>query len=138
MRRLGSITPRRAYMVRHRLQDDEWALIADLFPTPAQTGRPPKKPRDMMDGILWILRSGAPWRDLPREFGKWSTVWEWFDKWNGDGTLDKVLDRLRSSRIDGGHLDGDLWCIDGTSVRAHRCAAGGGKKGIPRNRPIML
>jgi transposase len=125
-------------MVRHRLRDEEWALIADLFPAPAPTGRPPKSPRDMLDGIFWILRSGAPWRDLPKEFGKWSTVWEWFDKWNGDGTLDKVLNRLRSSRIDDGHLDSDLWCIDGTIVRAHRCAAGGGKKGIPRNRPIML
>lgn len=125
-------------MARHRLSDDEWSLVADLFPAPALTGRPPKKPRDMLDGIFWILRSGAPWRDLPDEFGNFSTVWEWFDKWNGDGTLDKVLNRLRSSRIDAGHLDEELWCVDGTSVRAHRCAAGGGKKGIPRSRKIML
>lgn len=123
-------------MVRHRLRDDEWELIADLFSAPARTGRPPRNPRDMMDGILWILRTGAPWRDLPEEFGKWSTVWEWFDKWNGDGTLDKILDRLRASRIDEGHLDDDLWCIDGTYVRAARCAAGGGKKGIRKNRLI--
>lgn len=121
-------------MVRHRLRDDEWELIADVFAAPARTGRPPKLRRDMMDGILWILRTGSPWRDLPAEIGHWSTVWEWFNRWNADGTLDKVLDRLRSARIDLGKLDEDLWCIDGTSVRAARCAAGGGKKGIPKNR----
>lgn len=121
-------------MARHRLVDQEWDLVADLFPAPARTGRPPKNPREMLDGILWILRTGAPWRDLPKEFGPWSTVWEWFDRWNADGTLDKVLHRLRAARIDGGDTDGELWCIDGTSVRAARCATGGGKKGIPKNR----
>lgn len=124
-------------MVRHRMSEEVWGLIADLFSPPARTGRPPKNPRDMMDGIFWILRSGAPWRDLPEEFGSWSTVWEWFDKWNGDGTLDKVLHRLRAARIDTGELDDQLWCIDGTSVRAARCCTGGGKKRIPRSRTIM-
>jgi transposase len=113
------------------LTDREWELIRDTFPPPARTGRPPRDRRQVVDGILWILRTGAPWRDLPEEFGPWGTVWDLFDKWNGDGTLDTILCRLRSSRIDADEVDGELWCIDGTSVRAARCAGGGAKKKIP-------
>lgn len=120
-------------MIRHRLTDEQWECIADVFPTPARTGRPPKDRRTIIDGILWILRTGAPWRDLPEEFGSWSTVWDLFDKWNGDGTLDEILRRLRAVRVDCDDVDQELWCIDGTIVRAARCAAGGGKKGIRRS-----
>jgi transposase len=115
-------------LIRHRLTDREWELIRDVFPSPALTGRPPRDRREIVDGILWILRTGAPWRDLPEVFGPWGTVWDLFDKWNADGTLDTILSRLRSSRIDAGEVDNELWCIDGTSVRAARCAAGGAKK----------
>jgi len=74
--------------------------------------------------------------DLPEEFGPWATTWDLFDKWNTDGTLDAILSRLRSSRIDAGEVDGELWCIDGTSVRAARCAGGGAKKKIRQSRRI--
>ena len=77
-----------------------------------------------------------PWRDLPEEFGPWSTAWDLFDKWNDDGTFDAVLARLRSSRIEAGNVDDQLWCIDGISVRAARCADGGAKKKIRKNRQI--
>ncbi len=119
-------------MVRHRLTDDQWACIADLFPPPAATGRPPNKPRDMMDGILWILRSGAAWRDLPREIGHWSTVWDYFDRWTANGTLHAVLQRLIGAQVEAEAIDRELWFIDGTVLRAHRCAAGGGKEDHPK------
>ncbi len=115
----------------------EWNLIADVFPPPATTGRPPVDRRDVVDGILWILRTGAPWRDLPEEFGKWGTVWDLFDKWNNDGTFDEILHRLRAACVDVGDIDEDLWCVDGTIARAARCATGGGKKTTPRNRVTM-
>ncbi len=118
-------------MVRHRLTDDQWELIRSFFPEPAATGRPPSNPRDMMDGILWILRSGAPWRDLPEEIANWSTVWDHFDRWNGDGTLAEILQTLRASHMECGEIDEELWMIDGTVVRAARCAAGGGKESDP-------
>jgi transposase len=121
-------------LARHRLTDCEWELIGDVFPAPARTGRPPRDRRQVVDGILWILRTGAPWRDLPEEFGPWGTVWDLFDKWNGDGKLDTILSRLRSSRIDAGEVDDELWCIDGTSVRAARCAGGRAKKKIRASR----
>jgi len=120
-------------MPRHQLTDDEWELIQDVFPPPKETGRPRVDRRKVVDGILWILRTGAPWRDLPEEFGKWHTVWDLFDKWNADDTLDEILRRLTAAKVDVGDIDQDLWCIDGSVVRAARCAAGGGKKGIRRS-----
>lgn len=123
-------------MSRHKLTNNQWELISDIFPPPAQTGRPPRDRREMVDGIFWILRTGSPWRDLPEEFGPWETVYGCFDRWNTDGTLDAILQRLRAAQVDLGAIDEELWCIDGTIVRAHRCSAGGGKKGIRRNRLI--
>ena len=124
-------------MTRHRLTDNQWKRIADLFPPPARTGRPPADRRMVVDGILWIQRTGAPWRDLPEdEYGPWETIYGIFNAWNADGTLDAILHRLQAEVIDAGAIDNQLWCVDGTMVRAHRCAAGGGKKGIPRSRLI--
>ena len=117
-------------MLRHRLTDEQWKLIADVLPVPKQTGRPPRDRRQVVDGILWILRTGAPWRDLPDAFGPWATVWDVFDTWNHDGTLQALLDRLRGQV----KIDAALWCIDGTIVRAAKCAAGGGEKTMPKSR----
>jgi transposase len=124
-------------MTRHGLTDEQWELIADICSPPGRTGRPRRDRRQIVDGILWILRTGSPWRDLPKSFGPWETVYGCFDRWNADGTLDAILQRLRAAKVDLGEIDQELWCVDGTIVRAHRCAAGGGKKGIPRNRMTM-
>jgi len=123
-------------MTRHRLTDEQWDLIADVFPPPARTGRPRSDRRVVVEGILWIMRTGAPWRDLPEGYGPWGTVWDLFDTWNDDGTLDEMLHRLRAAKVDLGEIDQDLWCVDGTITRAARCAAGGGKKGIRRSQKI--
>lgn len=84
------------------------------------------------------MRAGAPWRDLPEEFGPWETVYKHFNRWSSDGTLDKIKRALLRRIVDRSGVDADLWCVDGTIVRAARCAAGGGKKGIRKNRTIML
>lgn len=120
-------------MARLLLTDDEWNLISSEFPMPKRIGRPRRDSRQIMDAILWILRTGSPWRDLPDEFGPWQSAWRLFDQWNSDGTLDGVLRKLQSAFVDIGEIDNDLWCIDGTIVRAARCASGGGKKGINEN-----
>jgi transposase len=125
-------------MARLLLTDEEWELICDLFPASAATGRPPRSLRTVVDGILWILRTGSPWRDLPAEFGSCKTAWRRFDQWNADGTLNEILQRLHGKYVAAGLLDKQLWCIDGTIVRAHRCAAGGGKKVTQRNLPTTL
>ena len=120
-------------MLRHRLTDEQWNFISDLFEPRKATGRPPCNRRDIVDGILWILNTGAPWRDMPKEFGRWGTVWDLFDKWNGNGLLDCILMRLRNTEA----INSELWCIDGTIIRAARCASGGGKKGLPTSQKIM-
>lgn len=125
-------------MSRLLLSDDAWDLIKDVFPEPARTGRPPVDRRRVVDGILWILRTGAPWRDLPDEFGTWKTAWRLFDDWTSDGTWDLILRRFQAAHFDVEAIDLELWCVDGTVVRAARCAAGGGKKGVPRKQLTRL
>ena len=120
-------------MARLLLTDDEWDLIADIFPEPGAMGRPQRDPKAVVDGILWILRTGSPWRDLPEEFGPWQTAWRLFDKWNAEGILNKILQRLQAAFVEAGQIDDELWRVDGTIVRAARCAAGGGKKGIQKS-----
>lgn len=120
-------------MVRHGVSDEEWAVIEDLFPKPKRTGRPPMPARQAFEGICWILRAGAPWRDLPEELGPWETVYAHFNRWSSDGTLANVFRRLKEHFSADDRFDHSVWSIDGTIVRAHRCAAGGGKKGTRRN-----
>ncbi len=124
-------------MARHRLTDEQWAWISDQFPEPEGTGRPPSSPRKMFDGILWILRTGAPWRDLPEEFGPWQTVYHHFNAWSSDGTLDAVLKTMMDAMSEDDEFDHEIWSIDGTIVRAARCAAGGGKKRIRESLQTM-
>lgn len=119
-------------MARNLLTDDQWELIKDFFPV-AKTGRPQRDRRQVVNGILWVLRTGSPWRDLPEEFGPFGTVFRLYDQWNDDGTLDEILMTLRAASVDVGAIDDELWCVDGTIVRAHKAAAGGGKKGIQKN-----
>jgi len=128
-------------MARCELSDDHWKRIEPLLLRPKERrkkgGRPPVDRRMVVNGICWVLRTGAPWRDLPEEFGAWQTAWRLFDKWNCDGTLRRILQSLQGSCLKVGGIDFDLWCIDGSVVRAARCAAGGGKRGIHKNRRTM-
>jgi transposase len=116
-------------MKRHELTDEQWELVHPLLPPrQAKTGRPPSDPRQMLNGILWILRTGAPWRDLPERLGPWQTVYDHFSKWRREGVYDRILEALQIRLDRNGQIDWDLWCIDGSSVRASRAAAGAGKK----------
>lgn len=67
-------------MARHKLTDVQWKCIQDLFPAAKRTGRPPTNPHTAFNAILWILRTGSPWRDLPEEYGKWRTIYRLYDK----------------------------------------------------------
>lgn len=120
-------------MARHGLTDEQWSRLEHLFPTRSGgPGRPAVDQRRVVEGILWVLRTGAPWRDLPDEFGKWQTVYTYFAKWRDDGTFRAVQEFLQSELLALEKLQNDLWSVDGTSIRATRAAVGGGKKGKGR------
>jgi len=122
---------------RHELTEEEWRAIEPLLPNERRRGRPWKNHRKVINGILWILATGAPWRDLPGRYGAWQTVYDRFAKWRRSGLFHSIF-RVLQERLDAdGLIDWDLWCIDGASVRASRAAAGGGKRGHLRNRRIM-
>ena len=111
--------------LRHALSDGHYALIEPLLPTNARPGHPWKCHRSVIDGVLWILHTGAPWRDLPREtYGPWQTVYERFNRWTKDGTWGRLLEALHVRLDAAGKIDWDLFCIDGSSIRAGRAAAG--------------
>ena len=116
-------------MRRHEVSDAQWQLIEPLLPPQtATTGRPPKDRRVVLNGMMWILRTGAPWRDLPERFGAWQTVYHYFNLWQKEGVYDRILEALQIRLDAEGSIDWDLWCVDGTSVRATRAAAGALKK----------
>lgn len=117
-------------MARHGLTDEQWSYVEPLFAQhgTASTGRPASDPRLMLEGVLWILKTGAPWRDLPNEFGPWKTVYHHFSKWRDDGTLQRVQTEIQRRLAELHLLDQSLWSVDGTSIRAHASAGGGGKK----------
>lgn len=120
---------------RHSLTAEQWEQIADLFPRNGKRGGQWKDHRVMVNGILWILATGAPWRDLPTGFGPWKTVYDRFRKWTRTGFWDKILKGLQVQRQTGGKIDWSLFFVDGSVVRAHKAAAGARKKGGPLMSP---
>ena len=110
---------------RYELSDEEWGQIEALLPAErtGQKGRPAKDHRTMLNGIVWLARSGAPLRDLPERYGSWKSVYTRFCKWRDDGTLERLFTALSS--------DADLenLLIDSTTVKVHKSAAGA-KKGL--------
>ncbi|WP_156500099.1 IS5 family transposase [Ectothiorhodospira sp. BSL-9] len=116
---------------RYELSDAEWELVKDIVSTPQRMGRPRRDDRQMLNGIFWILCTGAKWRDLPERFGPWKTVYDRFRTWRDEGTFELVLERLHLRLREDGLMDLETWMLDSTSTRATRAASGGGKKGGP-------
>lgn len=116
-------------MERHALSDEQWARLRPLLPPPsAGRGRPRADDRLLVDGILWRLATGVPWRDLPERFGSWKTVYSRFRRWQRAGVWARVLAALQAEADAAGELDWARHFLDGTTVRAHQHAAGA-KKG---------
>ena len=111
--------------VRHALSDQQWnALEPFLPPLNSGPGRKMDDRRRYIDGILWILKTGAPWRDLPARYGKWGTVYARYRLWQLDGTWDFILERLLLRFQADGKIDWSLFSVDGTIVKVHKSAAG--------------
>lgn len=110
---------------RYELTDIEWDKVANLFPpeNTGKRGRPGKDNRTMRNAMIWLARSGAPWRDLPERYGSWKTVYSRFRKWIEDGTLDNIF-RIVSLEAELTELS-----MDATIVKAHQHSAGAKKGG---------
>jgi transposase len=106
---------------RHAIADGEWDRIKDLLPGRAGTpGSPAKDNRLFIDAVLWIAKTGVPWRDLPERFGNWNSIWRRLDRWSKKGVWRRVFEALRDPDLE--------WLIlDSTVVRAHPHAAGAKK-----------
>lgn len=116
-------------MSRHHISDNQWKRLEPLLcPTRKERrGRPAKAARIMLDGILWILRTGAPWRDLPDEFGPWQTVYKRFNMWAKSSVWSSILSGFAED------ADYEAVMIDGSYIRAHQHSAGA--KGGVKRRP---
>lgn len=111
---------------RTQLSDRQWSKLSEILTELRGRGRPAKDDRNFIEAVLWIHRTGAPWRDLPTEFGPWKTVYNRFDRWSKQGRWRKIFDLLKDD------VDDEWHSIDSTINRAHQHAAGG--KGGPRLR----
>lgn len=109
-------------MSRYDLTDFEWRVIEPLLPNKPR-GVPRVDDRRVLNGIFWVLRSGAPWRDLPERYGPRTTCYNRFARWRKAGVWDRMMDAITAAH------DGDIQMIDSTAVRAHQ-QAGTAKKGV--------
>ena len=109
---------------REVLSDAQWARLVPLLPTNARkAGTPWGDHRRVIGGILWKLRTGAPWRDVPARYGPYQTCADRLYRWRRDGTWDRLLQALQGQADATGELDWDAY-LDASVVRAHQHAAG--------------
>jgi len=103
------------------MTDAEWAVFAPfLIESGSRGGRPPQDHRTVMDAILWITRTGSPWRDLPTELGNWNSVFRQYRRWTEAGVWDLMLAAFTESEVS----DNTTQMVDSTIIRAHHHAAG--------------
>ena len=119
-----------AILIRRELTDVQWERISNLVPgKKGDRGRPGEDNRLFMDAVLWMLRTGAPWRDLPAEFGNWNSVFTRFNRWSQKGVWESLFKALADDP------DFEHVMIDATIVRAHQHAAGA-KGGVKIRRSV--
>jgi transposase len=112
-------------MKRKELTNTQWERLQPLLPPQKpKTGRPALDHRRILNGILWILRTGAPWRDLPERYGAWSTVASRVYRWRKAGLWQRLFEAVQQQADAEGKINWAVHYVDGTIVRAHQHAAG--------------
>ncbi|MFF7751788.1 IS5 family transposase [Streptomyces sp. NPDC007971] len=119
-------------MGRGDLSNEEWARLGPCLPKNVGRGGRWKNHRQVINGILFRLRTGIPWRDLPTRFGKWKTVYDRHRRWSADGTWDRILRAVQTDADAEGRIDWSMVSVDSTVCRAHQHAAVA-RKQAPRN-----
>src|SRR5689334_15406295 len=106
------------------LTDAQWSLLEPLIPRPksgpGRRGRPAQDPRAVLNGILWILRTGAPWHDLPERYPPYQTCHRRFQKWAGDDTFGRLMRALARDLESRGGIDLEECFIDGSFTAAKK------------------
>jgi transposase len=108
---------------RYELTDPEWDALQRFLPSVVTGGRPRVDDRRVLNGIVWKIRSGAPWRDVPSRYGSWQSVYTRFRRWALDGTFGRMLAEVQTRADAAGDIDW-LVSVDSTIVRAHQTATG--------------
>jgi transposase len=117
---------------RGDLTNGQWARLELLLPVGRKPGRPPTwTRRQLIDGIRWRTRTGAPWRDVPPRYGPWDRSYDLFRRWQRDGTWQRIFVQLQAEADAKGLITWDV-SVDSTVARAHQHAAGARKKGLCR------
>lgn len=117
---------------RADLTDAQWAALQPLLPKAKKPGRPPTwTKRLLINGIRWRVRTGAPWRDIPPDYGSWQAIYALFRRWQRAGVWAAILARLQTSAGMAGRIIWDV-SVDSTIARAHQHAAGARKRGLRR------
>ena len=117
-------------MGRGDLSDAQWEELEPLLPPQKpRTGRENLPHRPIVDGILWHLRTGAPWRDIPERYGNWKTIYSRFQRWSQKGIWQEVYAKLQQRDDFHGEIDWSIHFVDSSIIRAHQHAAGAPKKG---------
>ncbi len=116
---------------REELTDEAWEQIAPLLPENGGRGKQWKDHRQVLNGVLWKIRTGAPWRDLPKRYGPWQTCYDRFVRWRRDGTWDRLLSHAQTKSDAAGEI---MWevSVDSTIARAHQHAAAGARRAPSR------
>jgi transposase len=113
---------------RGDLTNEQWERIEPLLPkSETKRRRPAQDHRQLLNGILWVLRTGAPWRDMPDRYGKWTTIYSRFQRWRKLAVWDKMFAELQTALDVESNVDWEIHFIDLTTVRAHQHVAGAKK-----------
>ncbi|MFE2022970.1 IS5 family transposase [Streptomyces sp. NPDC059499] len=115
---------------RGELTESAWERIAPLLPRADGRGRPWRDHRQVINGVLWRLRTGTPWRDVPDRYGPWQTVYERFARWETDGTWAKLLEHVQVHQDAAGTVSWTI-SVDSTIARAHQHASGARERRTP-------
>jgi len=117
--------------LNRRVTDEQWEILEPLIPDPAQRietrGAPATDRRALLDGSGWLLRTGSPWADLPRDYPPKSTGQRWFQRWVVEGVFDRIVARLAADLYVLGDLDLTECFIDGTFAPAKQGGEAVGK-----------